>query len=137
MNSTPHCLKCGSSYGIHRICPYCGTRNDIDLYIDLITIIESETDLQCPECEVPFQKVSISNQNLLRCPQCYLKLTTRGSIKSIVGQKLSQVYTVNRTKLSTLSNSNFQATNPALVKCPCCKELMHRAPLRSEERRVG
>ncbi len=112
-------------------CPYCGTRNDVDLKNKhAYSIIRSETSLSCPHCETPLQSINLDAENIFlieRCAQCFGLFFDSGKIEALLEKSVDPVFEINRKQLDAINTERFPADKAVkYIKCPVCRSFMNR-----------
>ena len=79
----------------------------------------------CPICSVPLAPVAYEGFQILRCPQCrghLLDLSRYEAIQSIPDTSLAE--------LEAEAKAGFQGDHPNRIRCPRCRGVMDKRPLR-------
>ena len=121
------CDYCGASIQ-NVICPYCNSRNGIDLKGDIKTIKESNRS--CPSCKIPLNIQRISNfKNIYidKCDECHGVFLDFGELESILREEIERSGFKDLRKLQEIQNNPLYKESEVRYKnCPQCQKKMLR-----------
>ena len=127
------CVNCGAPLPPKSArCRFCDTLNDIDLRaLGRETEKGPRTQRMCPRCEAKMQTVDLGLGGrflIERCDKCLGIFFDSGELESLLDASVKHVYEINFERLSTLieQESEFLQHTKMYIKCPVCRELMHR-----------
>lgn len=95
------CTTCAAELPIHTpICPYCGTRNDMDLRgVHEYTTHKPESERICPTCDIPMQTIDISagDQHFFieKCDRCQGLFFDPGELEAIMDETVNDTLTID------------------------------------------
>ncbi len=127
-----NCINCGAPLPPDSIvCPYCKTRNDVDLkglYKHRVELVESERI--CPRCEKPLQTIDIKLEGKFlvdRCSECLGLFFDPNELEILLDKSVSRVFQVDFRQLENINKIRRCQDYPvAYIKCPLCRKLMNR-----------
>jgi len=121
------CDYCGASIQ-SVICPYCGSRNAIDLKTDTRSVNSSKRT--CPTCNIPLQTQRVSNfKNIYidKCDECHGMFLDFGEIESILREEIQKSGFKDISKLKEIQNNPLAKDGAIRYKnCPECQKKMLR-----------
>ena len=127
-----NCKNCGAGLPAKAIeCPYCGSRQDVDLHgIHRFTIEVPESDRICPRCNkaMPTLDLKLQGKFLIeRCETCMGMFFDPGELEALLDKSVSNVYFIDYDQLKSLKTVKRHNDYPiTYIKCPICKKLMNR-----------
>lgn len=127
-----NCSNCSAPLPAGSItCTYCGSRNDIDLKgVNYFTTHEAESARTCPRCSIPLKTIDLQLDGrflIERCNECLGLFFDPGELEALLQATVTNVYTINRKQLDSLSNARQSAEyGITYVKCPVCGTVMSR-----------
>ncbi|MCP4215796.1 MAG: hypothetical protein GY765_14180 [bacterium] len=113
------------------VCPYCRTRNDVDLKgIYKPTVEAPESERICPRCEIPLQTIDLKIEGrflIERCDECLGLFFDPGELEALLGKSVSNVFQINMEQIGNLNKIRRHDDFPVTyIKCPICRKLMNR-----------
>lgn len=127
-----NCSNCGAHLTPSLpTCPYCGTRNGVDLQSisDSTTEIPQE-DRNCPNCECKLKTIDIgegSHFYIESCGSCGGLFFDNGELQAILEQKVGNAVRVNHQGLDRLLREPLESTLQVVYRrCPVCGIIMNR-----------
>jgi Zn-finger nucleic acid-binding protein len=127
-----NCYNCGAPLAPKTIiCPYCKSRNDIDLKgIHKHTVEEIESERICPRCTKPLQTIDLKLEGkffIERCTHCLGLFFDPGELEALLDKSVSNVYVIDRQQLENINKVKRHDDYPVTyIKCPVCQKLMNR-----------
>lgn len=127
-----NCINCGAPMPPNSIiCPYCKTRNDVDLKgIHKHTVEKPESDRICPRCDKPLQTINLKvGEKFLveRCTECLGLFFDPGELEALLDKSVSNVFYINYNQLENIKKVRRHQDYPVgYIKCPVCRKLMNR-----------
>lgn len=127
-----NCINCGAPLPHDTlICPYCKTRNDIDLrglYKHRVEKVESERI--CPRCDKPLQTIDLKIEGkflIERCNDCLGLLFDPGELETLLDKSVSNVFHIDIKQIDNINKMRRHQDYPVgYIKCPICRKMMHR-----------
>ncbi|MDQ1352798.1 MAG: hypothetical protein QG657_3104, partial [Acidobacteriota bacterium] len=127
-----NCINCGAPLPPNSfICPYCKTRNDIDLKgINIPSIETIESERFCPRCDKPLQTIDLKLEGkfyIERCGECLGFFFDPNELEILLDKSVSKVYQVDFRQLENVNKMRRCQDYPVTyIKCPVCRKLMNR-----------
>jgi len=127
-----NCKNCGGALAVGTIvCPYCKTRQDVDLTgIHRYTTEVPESDRICPRCDVPMPTIDIKLEGrflIERCTSCMGMFFDLGELETVLSKSVDNVFHIDYQLLEALKNAKRHDDFPVTyIKCPDCRKLMNR-----------
>ncbi|MCP5107369.1 MAG: zf-TFIIB domain-containing protein [bacterium] len=127
-----NCVNCAAPLPPNSIvCPYCKTRNDVDLKGIAETRVEKpETERICPRCDQPLQTIDLKMEGkflIERCKECMGLFFDPGELETIMDKSVDGVYNIDSSRIEGLIKMRRHQEYPvAYIKCPVCRKLMNR-----------
>lgn len=126
-----NCINCAAPLSKDSLtCPYCGTRNEVDLK-GMSTVVEHpESDRICPRCNIPLQTIDLKIEGkflIEKCDKCMGMFFDPGELEALMDKSVSNVYHIDHKQLQNLQQvKRHQEYGVTYIKCPVCSKLMHR-----------
>lgn len=127
-----NCSNCGAPMPPDSIiCPYCKTRNDVDLKgLHKYTVEEPESERICPRCNKPLQTIDLKvGEKFLieRCTDCQGLFFDPGELEALLDKSVSNVFYIDYNQLEDIRNVRRHQDYPvSYIKCPICLKRMNR-----------
>lgn len=125
------CTSCNGTLNTNsNVCPYCGTRVEIDLKEINFRDLGPNPGLPCPSCTTPLSVVetdSVPKVTIERCPDCYGTFFNPGEIELLLEQHTTDFVWTDLQQLKTLgAEKSNHADMIEYLRCPFCQERMSR-----------
>lgn len=125
------CSSCGAGLPADTtICPYCQTRNFIDLQgVAEFVVHDREGRLPCPACQTPLQSLQLATSpscSVDRCPECGGLFFPPGGVAFLLDVTVKAVYVANQALLDHLQRTGYHAEKVVYRHCPVCAQGMNR-----------
>ncbi len=127
-----NCINCGAALPANSlVCPYCKTRNDVDLKgLYQHHAEEPGSERVCPRCDIRLQTIDIELQSkflIERCPDCLGLFFDPNELETILDRSVSKAYQVDFKQLENINKLRRTQDYPVTyIKCPVCRKLMNR-----------
>lgn len=127
-----NCINCGAPLPPKSIvCPYCSTRNDVDLKgLYKHRVEDAASDRICPRCDIPLQTIDLKLEGkflIERCTDCLGLFFDPGELETLLDKSVSKVFHIDREQLETINKLKRHQDYPVTyIKCPVCRKLMNR-----------
>ena len=121
------CDNCGASIQ-NVICPYCNSRNGIDLKLD--ADLKNDSNRVCPSCKISLKTQRISNYKNIyidKCDECHGIFLDYGELESILKEEIVKSGFKDLRKLQEIQNNPLMLKEEIRYKdCPECQKKMLR-----------
>lgn len=111
-------------------CPFCGSRQDIDLRKVQFRDLGSDASLSCPDCREALNVVEIGTSPAMtieRCPGCMGMFFNHGELEKLLEEHTSDVILLDKERLERISEQFGFNHEVIYLQCPMCHERMsHR-----------
>lgn len=127
-----NCINCGAPLPPKSIvCPYCNTRNDVDLKgLHKHRVEDAESERICPRCDKPLQTIDLKLEGkflIERCTDCLGLFFDPGELETLLDKSVSKVFHIDSEQLDTISKLRRHEDYPVTyIQCPVCRKLMNR-----------
>lgn len=127
-----NCINCGAALPPKSIiCPYCKTRNDVDLKgLYRHSVEEVQSQRICPRCDTPLQTIDLKLEEkflIERCTDCLGLFFDPNELETLLDKSVSKVFQVDFRQLETINTLRRSQDYPvSYIKCPICRKLMNR-----------
>jgi Zn-finger nucleic acid-binding protein len=115
------------------ICTHCGTLNDVDLRrVESNAGAGTESTRSCPRCDESMISITLGGESqalmLDRCKKCLGIFFDLGELESMITESGKEVFAIDHARIQTLISEEYHVseTKVQYVKCPVCREMMHR-----------
>lgn len=128
----PDCRNCNAPLAPNSpTCPYCGTRNSVDLTaVSGSTTEVPQEERTCPNCNKRLKTIDIgegSHFYIENCETCGGLFFDNGELQAILEQKVSGVVRVNHRGLDRMLGEVLPSTLEVVYRrCPVCSVIMNR-----------
>ncbi len=123
-----NCQNCGAAIDTVR-CPYCGTRNAIDLSQAFI-MLEERNERICPNCDIHLATHVLNTKERLYvdiCPECKGLFLDHGELETIMEQEIVKREKYDLKRLEEIREHPLvRERNVRYKKCPQCRKVMLR-----------
>lgn len=125
------CSECsGRLEGNMMSCPFCGTRQDIDLRKIHFRDLGSDASLPCPDCRSALHVVEIDTDPAMtieRCPSCMGMFFNPGELEKLIEEHTHEFVWVDKQRLEGIAENYGHNYEVIYLQCPMCHERMsHR-----------
>jgi Zn-finger nucleic acid-binding protein len=112
------------------VCPFCGSRQDIDLRKVHFRDLGSDASLSCPDCRTALNVIEIDTDPAMtieRCPACVGMFFNHGELEKLLEENTSEVILLDKQQLSGIAEHFGHEHEVLYLQCPMCHERMsHR-----------
>lgn len=108
-------------------CPFCGTRQDIDLRQINFRDLGNQGSLPCPGCENLLDVIEFETEppvQIERCKACLGMFFNPGELEFLLEQKTNPLVWLDNQKLEEISANYGYNHEVVYRKCPMCEERM-------------
>ena len=128
-----NCVSCSAPLPPKaEVCEYCGSKHDIDFHaVSRYTVSDSQTMRICPHCEEPLRTINLRADkkfNIERCEQCQGIFFDHNELAALLENTVTNVFKIDRRRLDSVNKESYNGMSKVkYVKCPECREFMHRS----------
>lgn len=108
-------------------CPFCGTRQDIDLRQIHFRDLGNDGSLPCPGCEGTLGVIEFDTDppiRIERCESCLGHFFNPGELEALLEQKTNPLVWLDRQRLHEISENFGWNHEVVYLQCPMCRERM-------------
>ena len=128
MLSTVKCSECsGRLEGNMTVCPFCGSRQEIDLRKVNFRDLGTDKALPCPDCENSLNIIEFDTDPTIRierCSGCFGMFFNPGELEALVESKTNDFVWLDKTRINGISENYGYNHEVIYLKCPMCSERM-------------
>lgn len=122
------CGHCGGRLeGNLTVCPFCSTRQDIDLAQIHFRDLGNDGSMPCPGCESTLGVIEFDTDPAIRierCESCLGLFFNPGELVALLQQKTNPLVWLDRQRLSEIAENFGYNHKVVYLKCPMCRERM-------------
>lgn len=122
------CQQCGGRLeGDLTECPFCGTRQDIDLQQIHYRDLGHEGSLPCPGCEATLALIEFDTDppiRIERCDQCLGMFFNPGELVALMEANTNPVVWLDRNGLADIARRYDNEREVVYRQCPMCRQPM-------------
>lgn len=122
------CEHCGGRLeGNLTQCPFCGTRQDIDLKGVHFRDLGHEGSLPCPGCEATLGVIEFDTDPAIRierCGSCLGLFFNPGELEALLAARTNPIVWLDRQRLDEIKANYGFNHEVVYLKCPICRERM-------------
>ncbi len=128
----PNCQNCSAPLpASNPNCPYCGTRNSVDLHsVSHSTTEVPQEDRTCPNCEIKLTTINIGEGSpfyIESCGTCGGLFFDNGELHAILEKKVNNAVRINHQGLDRLLQEGLPSSLEVVYRrCPVCSVIMNR-----------
>ena len=132
------CVSCnGNLEGLNPFCPFCGSRQQVDLRTVNQRNLGTAQHMSCPRCESSLEIWSIETANATdkleveRCAQCYGLFFNPGELETFLHSEIVDTVWLDHAKMEAMRPTESDPLGRLGVRerhylpCPTCKEIMN------------
>jgi len=123
-----NCSNCGGRLeGNLTICPFCQSRQDIDLTQVHFRNLGAQGSLPCPGCESFLEVIEFDTVppiQIVRCGSCRGLFFNPGELEALLEAKIDQAVWVDGQRLQEIAQNYGYTHVVEYLKCPMCAERM-------------
>ena len=109
------------------VCPFCGTRQDIDLRKIHFRDLGEEKSMPCPDCETPLGVIECDTDpsiRIERCEKCLGMFFNPGELETLVEHGTNAFVWLDKERLQGISENYGYNHEVVYLRCPMCRERM-------------
>lgn len=109
------------------ICPFCGTRQDIDLLKIHFRDLSGQASMPCPDCRDPLHVIEFDTDPKMqveRCPKCLGMFFNPGELEKLVEEHTHDFVWLDKERLKSIANDYGHQHEVIYLQCPMCHERM-------------
>lgn len=109
------------------VCPYCGTRQDIDLRKINFRDLGGQESMPCPDCRTPLHVIEFNTEPTMqieRCPTCLGMFFNPGELERLIEDHTHDFVWLDKERLKTIANDYGHQHEVIYLQCPLCHERM-------------
>ena len=123
-----NCTNCGGRLeGNLTICPFCQSRQDVDLAQVHFRNLGHQGNMPCPSCESMLEVIEFESTPPLqieRCASCYGLFFNPGELEALLEAKIDQAVWIDGQRLQEIAQNFAYNHVVEYLKCPMCEERM-------------
>ncbi len=132
------CISCGGNLaGVNPFCPFCGSRQEVDLRSVNKRNLGHAEGMNCPRCEGPLEIWSIetaqveAHLEVERCAVCHGIFFNPGELEDFLHHEVVSTVWLDHEKMEALRQTESDVLGRLGVRerhylpCPTCKEIMN------------
>jgi len=124
------CSNCGGRLeGDLTICPYCETRQDVDLAQIHYRNLGPEENLPCPECDGGLEVIEFETASSIqidRCRSCFGLFFDPGELETLLEAMVGKAFWIDRERITQIAENFGHKTRQGYRRCPVCQESMNK-----------
>ncbi len=122
------CQHCGGRLeGNLTVCPFCGTRQDVDLQQIHYRDLGNDGSMPCPGCESTLSVIEFDTDPAIRierCESCLGLFFNPGELEVLLTQKTNPLVWLDRRRLNEIAENFGYNHEVVYLQCPMCRERM-------------
>jgi len=111
-------------------CPFCGSRQEIDLRKVQFRDLGGDASLPCPDCLKPLNVIEIATDPAMtieRCPNCVGMFFNPGELEKLIEDQTHDFVWTDQERLEGIAGNHGYHHEVIYLQCPICRERMsHR-----------